>query len=549
MSAQRPSRACRAALYLRLSRDDDGAQESASIASQRSQLVRFAAEHGYAIAGEYVDDGYPGTSFARPGFMALIAEIEAGGVDLVLVKDLSRLGRDYLVTGQYTEVYFPSKGVRCVAVDDGYDSAGAGTDIAPLRNVLNEMYARDISRKIRSALRARMRDGAFVGSFAPYGYRKDPLDKHRLLPDPATAPVVRELFALAAAGFTPGKIAARLNAACVPSPAAARKIAQKRPPDGGDAAGGQWTSSGVSKILHNEVYLGRLLQGRTARPSIKSRASVRVAEPDWIVAENAHEPLVDAETFALAARRCAERLRPREGRFSNLFSGVAFCADCGLIMSAVGSRRRGAEAGLVCGGYKRRGRAACTSHSIDYGELKEIVLAALRARCRLDAGGVQSLIAAALSGADGAAARNAREIAALDKRRRELDAVIAALYEDRCRGAIGNARFSQLLAAYEAESEAIGSAAALLRRTAAYGALAAEGDAPDPAADALRRLVEMPELTRELLLAFVGRVEIGQGCYERTEHGRVKRQRVVIYFRFSTPEAEEEVCLPATEGV
>ncbi len=547
MSAQRTARACRTALYLRLSRDDDGAQESASIASQRSQLLRFAAEHGYAVAGEYVDDGYSGTSFARPGFLALIADIEEGAVDLVLVKDLSRLGRDYLVTGQYTEVYFPSKGVRCIAVDDGYDSAGAGTDIAPLRNVLNEMYARDISRKIRSALRARMRDGAFVGSFAPYGYRKDPLDKHRLLPDPVAAPVVRELFALAAAGSTPGKIAARLNAAGIPSPSAARRIAEKRPPDNEDASG-RWTSSGVSKILHNEVYLGRLAQGKTARPSIKNRACVRVQEPDWIVAEDAHEPLADAETFALAARRCAERLRPREGRFSNLFSGIAFCADCGLIMSAVGSRRRGAEASLVCGGYKRRGRAACTSHGIDYSELKEIVLAALQTRCRPDADEAQFLVAAALTGADGAAAKAAHELAALDRRRRELDAVIASLYEDRCRGAIGDARFFQLLAAYEAEAETLDRTAALLRRTAAHVASPAERDASDSAEDALRRLLGVPELTRELLLAFVERIEVGQGRYEKTERGRVKRQRVTIRFRFATPESEEEICLPAPEA-
>lgn len=197
----------RAALYMRLSKDDDGAAESASITTQRQMLRSYAAEHGYAVYDEYSDDGYSGVSFERPEFRRMIADIEAKRVNLVIVKDLSRLGRDYITAGQYTEIYFPSKGVRCIAVNDGYDSEGPYTDIAPFKNVINEMYARDISKKIRSAFAAKMREGAYVAAFAPYGYQKDAADKNRLVTDARSGEIVKRIFTMAAGGAKPADIA------------------------------------------------------------------------------------------------------------------------------------------------------------------------------------------------------------------------------------------------------------------------------------------------------------------------------------------------------
>ena len=199
----------RAALYLRLSRDDAGAGESVSIGGQRALLRSYAADHGWTVAGEYVDDGFSGTSFRRPGLERLLADVEAGRVDLVLTKDLSRLGRDYIRTGELAEVYFPSRHVRYIAVNDGFDSQGPDSGLAPFQNVVNEMYARDASKKIRSALAVRRAQGRYVGSLAPYGYRKDPADRNRLLPDPPAAAVVGEIFAWAAVGTGPGEIARR----------------------------------------------------------------------------------------------------------------------------------------------------------------------------------------------------------------------------------------------------------------------------------------------------------------------------------------------------
>ena len=245
----------RAALYLRLSRDDQGAGESQSITNQRALLTAYAREHGCTVAGEYVDDGFSGTDFRRPALRRLLADVDAGRVDVVLVKDLSRLGRDYLRTGELTELYFPARRVRCVAVNDGFDSGRPeGEDLAPLRNVLNELYIRDTSRKIRTALAVKRARGAYLSSFAPYGYRKDPADKNHLLPDAGAAEVVREIFTRAAAGERPGEIARALDQRGLAPPGRYSSAGALYDPGGG------WSPSTVSKLLRNVTYLGKTAQ-------------------------------------------------------------------------------------------------------------------------------------------------------------------------------------------------------------------------------------------------------------------------------------------------
>lgn len=298
----------RAALYMRLSKDDGGA-ESSSIQSQRSLLFSYAGEHGFSVYNEYVDDGWSGTNFDRPEFLHMLSDIEAGQVNLVLVKDLSRLGRDYIGTGRYTEIYFPSKGVRCIAVNDGYDSLGGDSDLIPFKHVMNEMYARDISRKIRSALAVRMGAGVYIGNFAPYGYQKDPAWRGRLEPDPEAAAVVQRIFEAAAveADFTPRAMAERLNAEGILPPALYR--CQKHlglKPENCTRAG-KWTANAIVKLIHNPVYLGHLVQGKTRKVSFRS-GPVPVREPgDYIVARDTHEALVTPEIFCAAERRISRK--------------------------------------------------------------------------------------------------------------------------------------------------------------------------------------------------------------------------------------------------
>ncbi|WP_349667973.1 recombinase family protein, partial [Lacrimispora sp.] len=353
---EKEGRQYKAALYMRLSKDD-GTGESASINTQRSMLRSYADRNGFFIYGEYADDGYSGTTYDRPAWKRLLADIEAEKVNLVITRDLSRLGRDYILTGQYTEIYFPAKGVRYIAVNDGYDSNNRGNDLAPFQNIVNEMYARDTSKKIRSALRTKMEDGAYIGNYAPYGYRKDPGDKNHLLIDPLTAPVVRDIFERASRGESPLKIAKLLNERGIKTPAGYRRF--KRQEVDLETVGGEkgWTSSIICKILSNRVYTGDMVQGKTSKLSFKSQMTLRIPKEEWIVVQNKHNAIVSRDLFEQAGRRCVPRRRSKSVQFSNAFSGLVYCGDCKRVMTTTGGSHT-EDRKLVCSGYKQYGRTA-----------------------------------------------------------------------------------------------------------------------------------------------------------------------------------------------
>lgn len=534
----------KAALYMRLSRDDDGAAESASITTQRKMLRSYAAENGYLVYDEYVDDGWSGTNFDRPDFKRMIADIEAKKVNLVITKDLSRLGRDYITAGQYTEIYFPSKGVRYIAINDGYDSDSPYTDIAPFKNVINEMYARDTSKKIRSAFTTKMRDGAYIAAFAPYGYQKDVANKNHLVVDERSGAVVKDIFRMAASGSLPIEIARTLNAQCVPSPAVYRCMTHEGLDVNQYSQRQEWTSATITKMLRNVVYLGHIAQGKTTKVSFKSHLTVSNPREDWIVVENTHEALVDAETFDLVRRRTTARTCEKKGEFFNLFSGIAKCADCGRNMSATGTRKKGSPANLVCGGYKLYGGDECSNHFIDYNVLYEIVLTSLKEQLcisREDRSAILDKVQRQSQKQERKRDR-ATELAPLKKRLRELESIIEKLYEDNAAGRLTDARMNKLLPKYEQESETLESRMA---------AIEAEKDAPVQSQQAshekldrmLRQITDITELTPGLLFKLIDHIEIGQGRYEKGEHGKVKHQAVRIYYRFQTEAAVKEYAI------
>lgn len=290
-----------AGLYMRLSRED-GTHESAGIEGQRLLLRSFAAQQNLAVAEEYVDDGYSGTNYRRPAFERMLRDIEMGKINTVLIKDLSRLGRNYLASGELTEVYFPSRNVRLIAVNDGYDSETGEDDMAPFRHVINEMYARDISKKIRSSLYAKMREGQYVGSFPPYGYRKSEDNKNRLQIDWESASIVRRIFDMAAKGASTRYIAEQLNHEEIPIPLDYRRIRE-----GKEGMGREWTASGICKILRNRVYLGHTEQGKSRKPNFRSGGCVPRKREDWIVVEHTHDPLIDEETFKQVQKRSRKK--------------------------------------------------------------------------------------------------------------------------------------------------------------------------------------------------------------------------------------------------
>ncbi|QNM06754.1 recombinase family protein [Qiania dongpingensis] len=371
-----------AALYMRLSKDDSGFGESASISSQRKILRRYALENGFCVHKEYVDDGISGLTFNRPGFKRMIQDIENKQINLVITKDLSRLGRNYIMTGRYTEFYFPSKKVRCIAVNDNYDSDDLYSDMVPFRNVINEMYARDTSRKIRSALLARMQEGAFMGAHAPYGYERDAGDKHHLVVDEVTGTIVKGIFQKAAAGVLPIQIARELNECKIPTPSEYRCMSNPSLRIENFSKRREWTSATIIKILRNPVYLGHMAQRKTSKLSFKCPAAISLPASDWIIVENTHAPLVTNLTFELAARRSRQRTCIQGNGFNNLFSGIARCGDCGRRMSAVSSRKKGAEANLACGAYKQKGTRGCSNHFIAYDDLYEVVLCRIQSLMR-----------------------------------------------------------------------------------------------------------------------------------------------------------------------
>ena len=534
----------KAALYMRLSKDDDGTSESASITTQRKMLRSYAADQGFQVFDEYVDDGWSGTNFDRPDFKRMIADIEAGKVNLVMTKDLSRLGRDYITTGQYTEIYFPSKGVRYIAINDGYDSDSPYTDIAPFKNVINEMYARDTSKKIRSAFTTKMRDGAYIAAFAPYGYQKDPADKNHLVVDTQSGEIVKQIFRLAANGALPIEIARTLNAQGTPSPAVYRCMTHEELDVNQYSQRQEWTSATITKMLRNVVYLGHTAQGKTTKVSFKSHLTVSNPRAEWIVIENTHEALVDAETFDLVRRRSASRTCGKKGAFYNLFSGIAKCADCGKNMSATGTRKKGSPANLTCGGYKLYGADQCSNHFIDYNVLYEIVLTSLKEQLCISRGERAAIL-------DNAQKHplfivkqqdHRKELGSIKKRLRELEKIIGKLYEDNAAGRLNNARMNKLLPKYEQEAEALENR---------MDAIEVEKAAPVPLEQTSRekldkllcQFTDVTELTPKLLFKLIDHIEIGQGHYEKGANGRVKHQTVKIFYRFQTQAAVKQYAI------
>lgn len=528
---QNKSTACRAVLYLRLSHDDDNPRESESIQNQRSLLQAYAEREGFPVVGEYVDDGWSGTSFDRPRFQDMLRDMEQNRFEVVLVKDLSRLGRDYIQTGRYLELVFPEHDVRLIAVGDGIDTARADTDLAPFRNVINEMYARDTSRKIRGALHTKMKAGKFIGNFAPYGYQKDPQDRNHLIPDERAAATVRQIFAWAAAGKRPAEIARMLNERGEPPPAVYRTLVHPELNPDHYSKRKAWTSVGVSRMLQDMVYLGHIAQGKTDKVSFKSKKTREKRIDEWIIVPDCHEPLVSRQTFDAVQRQRSARRCDRKGAFSNLFSGLAFCMDCGKAMSTVGTRRKGSAANLACGAYKLRGTAACSNHFISYESLYRCVLDAVRRYVCLSEQDCDALFERLQHRLrlDERGREAGRERERLTQELTRVQRLVAQLYEDRAADKIGETNFYPLLERYECKT------AALERQIEALQ--------PDDEVKSLRRLQErlwtlihrytdVEELTPSLLFELIERIEVGQGTYKKTEKGKMKRQKVIIHFRF-----------------
>ena len=513
----------RAALYMRLSKDDEGQFESSSIQNQRQILIRFAQAEGFQVVEEYVDDGFSGTNFDRPAFQRMLADVDRQRFDLILLKDLSRLGRDYIQTGRYTEEVFPAKRIRVIAVNDGFDSQRQN-DFAPFQHVVNEMYARDTSKKIRSAFAAKMEQGSFIGNFAPYGYEKDPLNKNHLVPDPMTASLVGEIFQRAAAGEPPLEIAAWLNQAGHPAPLAYRAIKYGTMP----GTNSSWTAAAVTRILHNRVYLGEMAQGKTTKLSFKSKLVLRNAPSDWVVVPHTHQPLTDPSAYDLAEQQLRHRRRtPYPDRISSQWKGFAVCADCHQPMSSVGSRKKGSPIQLVCATYKRKGKTACTNHFIDDRLLSRLVQAVVRQQLQLnDQERTRLLSRICRLQKDNPSQHLPAERERYQRELKQTTVLIGRLYQDYAADRISQEQFDQLLQQYEAKTKQ-------WRRQVEQMAIQSPLPSLEQMAAWVDNVLQNPQPVAPLLQGMIERIEIGQGGYVRGTRRRVKRQSLCIMLSYA----------------
>lgn len=438
-----------AALYLRLSKEDGGG-ESASIGNQRSLLRRYANRHNIAVYREYADDGYTGTDFERPAFRQMLCDIERGKVHTVLTKDLSRLGRDYIQTGYYLEKYFPEHRVRYISLLDGIDSArenGYDGDIAPFRAVMNDMYAKDISKKIRSVKRDKQRNGLFIGGKAPYGYRKSETDKNRLLIDETAAETVRQIFAWAAAGKRCSEIARLLNEAQVPTPL---QYAGLKPAASWAHYSGCWQSERISFMLKNEVYIGNMVQGRARKAGYKSKKILKQPPEQWIVAKGTHEAIVDKKTFAAAQNMLRQHAKTRMRKYDYLWKDLMYCAVCGERLGAAArTLKSGTVLYLACRGYRKQpGKESCMPHMMREEEVRKSVIEyvkSLAEQCFGEKEWASSVMRELYR------EEAETEIRRLRRRLRHTERLLQRMYEDRAEGLMSTEDFRRLYMRKKAE--------------------------------------------------------------------------------------------------
>lgn len=376
----------RVGMYIRLSREDGDKEESSSVSNQRDMIQNYISEFPELIyVDEYVDDGFTGTNFDRPGFKRMITDIENGRINTVITKDLSRLGRDYIDTGYYMQKYFPEMGVRYIAILDNVDSKidDGMNELAPFKAVMNDMYCRDGSKKIRSVFYQKKKNGEFIGSTPPYGYRKDPEDRHHLIVDEEEAVVIRRIYEMALNGYSYGKIARTLTKENIPVPSATRNNVKKT-----GALVNCWKESAVSDILKNQVYLGKIIQSKYRKLNYKSKKKIRTKPDEWIIVDECHEPIISKEIFNMVQRISKN---PTFFRFGDkpahnyLLKGLLRCAECGAPLKTVYSDsvlKNHGEYRLRTVCYtKQKNRNLCTTHSNYIKDVEAAVLEDVREVC------------------------------------------------------------------------------------------------------------------------------------------------------------------------
>jgi site-specific DNA recombinase len=517
------------ALYPRLSNEDELQGESNSISNQKRILESYAKQNGFTNLQWYTDDGYSGANFQRPGFQAMLADIEAGKVGTVIVKDMSRLGRNYLQVGMYTDMIFPQRGVRFIAINDGVDSAQGDNDFAPLRNIFNEWMVRDTSKKIKAVFRSKGMSGKPITSQPVYGYLKG--EDGRFIVDEEAAPVVKQIFSLCLAGNGPTKIARILTEQQIPTPGTLeyRRTGSTRRyyPD----YPYKWATNTIVHILERKEYLGHTVNFKTEKVSYKVKSSVENPEEKQVIFENTHEPIIDLATWERVQELRKQRKRPNRYDEVGLFSGLLFCADCGSVLyqQRYENKTRKQDC-YICGNYKKRTHD-CTAHFIRTDLLTAGVTANLRKVTSYAAKHEKQFMKLLIEqNEDGGKRRNAarkKELDAAEKRIAELSAIFKRLYEDSVTGRISDERFAELSADYEAEQRQLKERAAELQMELSKAQEATVN--AGKFMNIVRKYTSFEELTPTLLREFIEKIVVHECSYDENKN---RRQEIEIYYSF-----------------
>ena len=549
------------ALYERLSRDDEMQGESNSIVNQKRYLEEYAQAQGFKNIRHFTDDGYSGTNFKRPGFQKMIAAIEAGEIDVVCVKDLSRFGRDYLKVGFYTEIMFPEKGVRFIAINNSVDSANPmENDFTPFLNIMNEWYAKDTSNKIRAIFRSRMQDGKRCSGAIPYGYKRDPEDKNHLLIEEEAAKVVRRIYQMVIDGMGSQAIANQLTADNVLIPSAyleQSEHGESRNHSYHDPC--RWNCTAVSYILDKQEYMGHTVLGKTICENFKTKKRRKARPDELIIFENTHEPIIDAETWHLVQKlRRRTRRKLANGSYSHRLSGLVYCADCGkrLSYSSPQSQHRpdgktyDADSSFRCPTYKSM-YGECTMHYIKSSTLDKLVDEAVRKIARYVLRNEQAFLeqVRVLTSADQkhTQSEDKKELVNIKKRIAELDNYIKRLYEGNASGKIPDRQFEKLMAQYDSEQQELEERVKEIE--ASIHEIQQESENGQQFVRLVQKYRDLTEIDQTALNEFIDKVVVHEATGGRTAD---RSQQIDIYFnfigQFMVEDTEEELLMQEQEA-
>ena len=525
------------ALYCRLSKDDLNVGDSDSIVHQRAILEKYAEDNCFPNIRVFVDDGYSGVSFDRPGFQEMYKLIEADKVGIVITKDLSRLGRNYIEVGNYTEFVFPRCGVRYIAINDNYDSLFSdNNELAPFKNLFNEWYARDTSKKIRAVFKAKAERGQRLGTTIPYGYRRDPESgkECHLLINEETAPVVRMIYSMCASGIGPCNIAKSLQEKKILKPTFYRFQKEGRYGTHTDTDNPyKWNERTIADILDNEIYIGNTINCQTRIASFKDKRTIKVPKEEQLRFENTHEAIIDQETWDIVRKVREGRIRKTRLGEINKYSGLIYCADCGRKHYFCRGRTVKRENySFICGNYhKHVGEEKCTPHSIREVVLDEIVLEEIN-KALYYARNNTKVFTDYISKKTSSQYRKelntkTAELSKAENRVVELKSLFKRLYEDNVLGRISNEQYRMLSLDYNDEQKELEAAIPELKKE--IDTLRSECTNVQKFLGIVKKYVCVKELTPEVLRTFISKIVVHE---REKKHSQTSPQQIDIYFRY-----------------